>query len=396
MVGLVAAASIPFLHWTGSSFKNDFLLALYQMGSLYCFLRYREQLRDHWIYLGVFLLASSFGVKHTAAFGGVPLGLLYLTVTWRRPRLLAICFVVGLTFGFHWHARTYQLTGNPLYPRSADDAGERVLPRRGSRRPTAILYLTYPWMTHFEGGKSFESPSENPCGFFLVLFAPLALWVRRKQWNAAEMICVFTVFGHLAYLGYVWLIIRYALVPFCILAMLTTSRMMSFYESSGRLVKGSLLGALAYSFLFALLPTMITEINAPQLLYFTGRLDREQYLAKTMRYQPSIRYLWENVPHDAVILSINNAARGYAPSPGRFHFVAAKGRTQSVVRTTTWYMAEHHYDYAVVPTMMGLNFREMIADRYEAEPEHTDPEYTVFRLRGVSDTVDGQASAKPG
>ena len=396
VMGLVAAASIPFLHWTGSSFKNDFLLALYQMGSLYCFLRNREQRRDHWIYIGVFLLASSFGVKHTAVFGAIPLGLLYLTITWRRPRLLAICFLIGLTFGFHWHARTYQLTGNPLYPRAAKDAGERVLPRQGARRSTAVLYLTYPWVIHFQGKKSFESPSDNPCGIFLVLFAPVALWVRRKRWNAAELICVFAVLLHLAYLGYVWLIIRYALVPFCILAMLTANRLMNFYESSGRLVKGSLLGAVAYSFLFALLPTMITEINSPQLLYFAGRLDGEQYLEKTMRYQPSIRYLWDSVPHDAVILSINNSARGYAPSPSRFHFVAARGRTQNVVRTTYSYMSKYDYDYAVVPTMMSRIFREMVADRYEAEAEHTDPEYTVFRLRGIADTEDGQVSATPG
>jgi len=396
VVGLVAAASIPFLHWTGSSFKNDFLLALYQMGSLYCFLRYRDERRGHWIYVGVFLLASSFGVKHTAVFGAVPLGLLYLTVTWRRPRLLAICFLIGLTFGFHWHARTYQLTGNPLYPRAAKDAGQRVLPRRGARRSTAVLYLTYPWVVHFDGEKTFESPSNNPCGVFLVLFAPMALWIRRRGWNTAELVCLFAVLLHLAYLGYVWLIIRYALVPFCILAMLTASRLMSFYESSGRIVKGSLLGAVAYSFLFALLPTMITEINAPQFLYFAGRLDRDQYLEKTMRYQPSIRYLRESVPHDAVILSINNAARGYAPSPGRFHFVAAKGRTQSVVRTTNSYMDNYQYDYAVVPTMMSRSFRGMVADRYEAEAEHTDSEYTVFRLRVITGTEDRQATTTPG
>jgi hypothetical protein len=46
--------------------------------------------------------------------------------------------------------------------------------------------------------------------------------------------------------------------------------------------------------------------------------------------------------------------------------------------------------------MMSRTFREMVADRYEAEAEHTDPEYTVFRLRGIADTEDGQVSATPG
>ena len=381
LIGVVAAAAIPFLHWTGGSFKNDFVLVLYQLGALYCFLCHREERRDHWIYVGVFLLASSFGVKHTAVFGAVPLGLLYLTATWRRPRLLAMCLLIGITFGFHWHARTYQLTGNPLYPRAAADAGATVEPRRGDRPPPYLLYLMYPWVTHFKGIQTFESPSNNPCGIFLVLFAPLFLWVRRAKWSGAELICVFAVLVHFAYLGYVWLIIRYAIVPFCILAVLTASRLTAFYESAGRFIKGSLLAALAYSFLFALLPTMISEINAPQLLYFAGRLDREQYLRQTLTYYPSIEYLWANVPHDAWILSVNNAARGYSPSPGRFHFASAKGRTADVIGTTTGYLAERDYDYAVIPTMMTRRFEELIAERYEPQREHTDDEYTVFRLR---------------
>ncbi|MDA1312996.1 MAG: glycosyltransferase family 39 protein [Acidobacteria bacterium] len=381
VMGVVAAATIPFLHWTGGSFKNDFMLVLYQLGALHCFLRYREERADHWIYVGVFLLASSFGVKHTAVFGAAPLGLLYLTIVWRRPRLLAMCLLIGVTFGFYWHARTYQLTGNPLYPRVADDAGKTVSPRRGDRPPAHLLYLMYPWVTHFKGVQTFESPSNNPCGIFLVLFGPLFLWVRRKKWSGTELICVFAVVVHLAYLGYVWLIVRYAIVPFCILAVLTASRLTAFYESAGRLIKGSLLAAVAYSFLFALLPAMISEINAPQLLYFAGRLDREQYLRQTLTYYTSIEYLWANVPQDALILSVNNAARGYSPSPGRFHFATAKGRNSDIIGTTAGYLAERDYDYAVIPTMMNARFQELIAERYQPEREYADDEYTVFRLR---------------
>ena len=398
--GVVAAATIPFLHWSGSSFKNDALLALYQLGALYCFVRNRQERRDHWIYVGVFLLASSFGVKHTAVFGAVGLGLLYLTVTWRRPRLLAICFLIGLTFGFHWHARTYQITGNPLYPRQAEDAGSKVPPRRGRRPPPYALYLSYPWVTHFKGIQSFESPSNNPCGIFLVLFVPLFLLVRRRRWNVPELICVFAAFTHFLYLGYVWLIIRYAIVPFCILAVLTSGRLVSFYESSGRLVKGALLAATAYSFLFALLPTMISEINGPQLSYFAGRIDRESYLRQTLAFYPSIRYLADNAPHEALVLSINNSARGYAPSPGRFHFVGAYRNRDHAMLTAQRSMSEWDYDYAVVPTMGAGRIQELMAVRYESEQEHRDQEYTVLRLSKLdaeqTDTVQPDAASAPG
>ncbi len=381
IAGVVFAATVPFLHWTGSSFKNDFPLVLYQLGSLYCFIRNRDEEGNHWIYVGVFLLASGFGVKHTAAFGAVPLGVLYLSATWKKPRLLLICFVIGLVFGFHWHARTFQLTGNPLHPAAAANAAVKLPPMKGTRPSMLTLYLGYPWIVHFEGTRSFESPSNNPCGVFLVLFLPAWIWARRKRWEAAELICLFAVAVHLVYLGYVWLILRYAMAPFMILVILTVARLMAFYQSSGRLVKGTLLGAMVYSLLFALLPSMIVEINGPQFFYFAGRLDREQYLRTTVSYYPSIRYLNENAPRDALVLSLNNAARGYSSSPGRFHFVSAHKGIRPAVEAAKLKLARIEFDYAVVPTMMARRFSELISISHSVEEQYADQHYTVFALR---------------
>jgi hypothetical protein len=380
VAGVIFAATLPFLHWTGSSFKNDFPLVLYQLGSLYCFIRNRDEEGDHWIYAGVFLLASSFGVKHTAAFGAVPLGLLHLSVTWRRPRLLLICFVIGLTFGFHWHARTYQLTGNALYPAAASNAAVKLPPMDGERPSILTLYLAYPWVVHFEGRRSFESPSNNPCGIFLVLFVPAWLWVRRKKRNAVELICLFAVAIHFFYLGWVWLILRYAIVPFMILVVLTMGRLSAFYESSGRLVRGSLLGAMVYGLIFALLPSMIVEINGPQLRYFAKRLDREQYLSTTVGYYPSIQYLRDNVPPDSMILSLNNAGRGFAPSPGRFHFISAHRGVRIAVDEAKAKLRRIDYDYTVVPTGMAPRFKDLMSNGYSIEQRHADPAYTVFAI----------------
>ena len=380
VAGVIFALAVPFLHWTGGSFKNDFPLVLYQLGSLYCFLRNRDEEGDHWIYAGVFLLASSFGVKHTAAFGAVPLGLLYLSATWRRPRLLSICFVIGLVLGFHWHARTYQLTGNALYPATASNATVTLPPMHGTRPSVLMLYLGYPWVVHFEGTRSFESPSNNPCGIFLVMFIPAWLWVRRKKRNAAELICFFFVAIQLLYLGWVWLILRYAILPFMILVVLTMGRLSAFYESSGRIVRGSLLGAMAYCLIFALLPSMIVEINGPQLLYFAKRIDREQYLSTTVGYYPSIQYIRDNLPHDSMILSLNNAGRGFAPSPGRFHFISAHRGVRLAVDKTKAKLRRIDYDYTVVPTMMAPRFEDLMSSEYSIEQRHADRDYTVFAI----------------
>ncbi len=39
--GVVFAASLPFLHWTGSVAKNDLAMALFELAALYCYLRWR-------------------------------------------------------------------------------------------------------------------------------------------------------------------------------------------------------------------------------------------------------------------------------------------------------------------------------------------------------------------
>jgi hypothetical protein len=125
---------------------------------------------------------------------------------------------------------------------------------------------------------------------------------------------------------------------------------------------------------------MIVEINGPQLSYFAGRLDREQYLRTAVAYYPSIRYLHENAPRDALILSLNNAARAYAPSPGRFHFISAHWGIRPAVDAARLKMARIDYDYAVVPTMMAPRFAEMISLHYPLQERYSDPHYTVFAI----------------
>ena len=381
IAGVLLAGMIPFLHWTGSSFKNDFAVFLFQIGSLFCYLRSREEVGQRWLYVGVFLLASSLGVKHTACFGAVPLGLLYLYASWRKPRLLATLFCLGLFFGFYWHARTYVITGNPFYPASVKNAAPELPSMKGRRPPVWLLYLQYPWITHFEGTKCFESPSNNPSGMFLVFFVPVWLLVRRKERHRGERICLFFVLVYLLYLGYVWLIIRYAIATFIILFFLTAARLSHFHETSGKWTRGLIEGALAYSMMFAMLPSMITEINGPQLRYFAGQIDRHQYLTETVRYYPSIDYLERNVEPDSLVLSLDNAARGYAPNPAQFHFISCKGGIKRCTANARQFLARYEYDFVVLPTVFTGRFKELMRDSYETQQGHQDEGYSVYRIK---------------
>ena len=381
VAGLLAAGAIPFLHWTGSSFKNDFAMVLFQLGSLYCYLRGREEKHRRWLYIGVFLLASSFGVKHVAVFGAIPLGLLYLHASWRRPRFLVGLVAIGLLFGFYWHARTFLLTGNPLYPSSAGSAAEEVASMDGTRPPLWKLFLTYPWITHFDGTQTFESPSSNPCGIFLVLFVPMWLLMRRESRQKEERLCLLFVLIYLIYLGYVWMIIRYGINPFILLFIFTAARLFSFHQQSGKTVRLSIEAAMVYSMTFAMLMTMIIEINAPQLRYFASQIDRDQYLLEAARYYPSIHHLHTQVKPDSLVLSLDNAAQGYSPDPARFHFVSCHEGLPRAIPIAHDYLASQDYDFIVLPTYFTKRLPEILTEEYVAERSYEDEYFSVYRIK---------------
>ncbi len=382
VVGALLAGTVPFIHWTGSSFKNDSVLALFQLGALYACLRGRASGNQRWFHAGVFLLAASFGVKHTALFGAIPLGLLFLSAVWRRPRLLGTLVLIGLLFGFGWHARTYLLKGSPVYP-----AGTRAITKQfppiqgGSRPPLWKLYTLYPWITHFNGTRCFETPSENPCGIFLVLFLPMWLFVRRRKRRLEETACWFFLVVYLAYLGYIWLILRYGIIPFMLLIIFAAARLHSFHENSGRWVRLSIHGALAYSLMFAMLMSMIIEINGPQLYYFAGKISKQEYLIRTVASYPSVDFLSRNAPAEAAVLGMMNRARGYLVNPKRFNIqIPNWHRRHRMLDVTAQRLAERRYEYLVLPAPARKGFETSLAEKYDAELLHHDKAFLVYRL----------------
>src|SRR5271166_5117446 len=130
--------------------------------------------------LGGLLLGASFGIKHTAVFGAVPLALLFVAPLYRKPRgvwLAALFFLFVVAFGFFWHVRTYLLTGDPLYPRTAEEA---ITPRQARFTRMARLQrrLMNPWLVQFNDMRiGFESPLRSPMGILLLTCAPLALLI---------------------------------------------------------------------------------------------------------------------------------------------------------------------------------------------------------------------------
>jgi hypothetical protein len=335
VLGAAAAATLPFAHWTGAVLKNDYPLAFFELAALYTVLRARRIRKQSaltggnetptaWILATAFFLGLSFGVKHVALFGAIPLGLLLLDEIRRRRGALRLACFAALIFassGMFWHARTYLLTGSPIYPARSSDVSRTVRALDGTQPARWIMLALTPWIAHFDGHKVMESPTANPLGFFLVFFIPAWAIARRRERSPAERACLFFVAIYYLYWAYIGSVLRYALAPALILAVLTAGRAAAIERNAGRALRLTLAAAFGYSLAFALLPSMILEVNAYQFPYFAGKLDRASYLRAVLADYGAIEFLNRQAAPDQQILAVNNCASAYADDPARFRCV---------------------------------------------------------------------------
>lgn len=319
VLGAAAGLTLPFAHWVGAISKNDFPLALFQLGALYCVLRARQGGAGRWLILGSAMLGLSFGVKHTALFLCIPLGLLMLWELRRavKPFRLAVGMAaIFFSAGFFWHARTYAMTGNPLFPATAD-RGTLTVPAIDGTQPSRwTVHIQYPWYLHFDGIKVMEGPTNSPAGFFLLFFGPL-WWMVRSRRSAAEGAVLFALLVFYLYWAYIWGVLRYGLAPALLLCALIGGRLAALSRASVWLDRLTA-GGLAYCLAFALLPVLMLEVNAPQLAYLAGRLDRDAYLREAMADYGAIEFLNERRQPDDRVVAVNNCSAAYAADPARF------------------------------------------------------------------------------
>lgn len=292
VLGLLVVATVPFLHRTGVIVKNDPLLFLFQLSSLLAWMRARDEKDDRWLWAATVFLALSLGVKHTSIFGAIPLGLMLLWSTWRRPKLLAGLMAVGVVVGGLWFLRAYRETGNPVYPLGARVASTQWQSKGVFERPPLWqVYALYPWSVHYAGNSTYGSPSDNPVGMAIPLFLVGWLLVRRRKPNRNEFAVLLFCGIYYIYWGYIWGIVRYFMGPLLLLIVLTVARARGYWDSAGIWPRRFGLGALTWSFVFAVPPTMMFEINAPQLQYLSGRIDREEFLTKAVSGYRALRQI---------------------------------------------------------------------------------------------------------
>jgi len=384
VIGVIVAAAIPFVHRTGSVVKNDLAMAFFQLAALSCYLSWRRDGNFRWIYLGAFLLATSFGVKHSAIFGALPLLLLGAQAASRQSRpvraLGYICLIL-LVSGAFWHTRTFVLTGNPTYPEGL----ERAIDVFNADDPNTAMhnltrYLKIPWRALFGGGKLFEHIIPVPMGIYFALFTPLALWpwvrpAHRERWVAGFFVLVATFY---------WMsemsTLRYGIAPLILCPLLISPRLVELWHGAKTPLRAFVLLLLVYSFVFSWSATMIIENDGPQLRYLAGEIDKRTYLKAVLPPYAAVEAVGDVAGPGDEVLAVDGCAAIYFPESWRFHCRRLR-RGKNVGLQVDGWLAERSYLFIIVPSRLDVT-GELAT--FQAVELYRDSHYTAYRLEPPS------------
>jgi hypothetical protein len=376
--GTVCAATMPFAHWAGSNSKDDAAMFFFQAASLYAFLRWVKTRERGWIPAGAALLGATFAIKHTALFGAVPLACLYVYALARScatPRKWLLCGVLFAVSGLYWDARTFVLTGNPLYPGTVAQSVTVGIASPGNTAIRRLVrYAQVVWQIQFGGQAVFESPLYNPAGIAPIVFLPLAFLVARRR-DGARRACLFFAATYLTY----WLAtsgaIRYALLPFCLLTALLAGNLATFYDQVRiRAVRASLVCAFAGVLLLSVLGIAIIEINGPMLALLTRRIDGAAYLRAVLPGYGAVVWLNGNREAGAAV-AVQDFARAYAPDPGVFFTPSLDYPDLKRI------VVEHAASFVILPEgVAGVGIQEYLPASWDATLAYGDAHFAVYRI----------------
>lgn len=392
VLAVVAGMCVPFVHWSGSVVKVDLAVPLFQLASLYCFIRGLRAKNVNWLLVGLAFLALSAGAKLTAIYGAVPLGLLHIYFFFRlvtervrfRPAQIAALVVLVVVIAPFWQVRNYIAIGNPWYPMRSDLMTKNSPPLEGVRPGPIEAYFQYPWITHFRGRMSFEGASNNPAGVFLVLFAPVWLLMRRRRASFAERTCLFFAVLSYLYWGHMWAFLRYGIPMFLVVYCLTAGRVVEFSRRGGKGIQIGVSVGLLFSLLFSATVTARYEINLPQLKYLAGLISKRQFLVEANKDFPSVDKLNQVAEPGERTFSVDNLAVLYAPDPGLFTYAHSMIGTQWADRVQPRILkrlAERDYRYLILPARAAESFQPALSELYEMELLHEDERYLLFRIQ---------------
>lgn len=318
--GLGAAAlflTIPLVMWDGTVGNTDMGATFFVASGITAVFEFLRRGGMGWLLAAGSLLGTATAIKYAAPAVFVPLALVLLIEAARRRtlrRLVPGCLFLLLGFmvtAGPWLARTAVLTGNPVFPAFNDAFASPYWPTAWpagtpvQRFPwTVTQTLRIPWLLTFDSARLGEVP-QGAMGTFPLLWLPLLA----TRWSeipregryllliaAGHFVSVFSFTQNPRYQLLTWLLVATVLG-----GVVGTNRPPGGRKggAAGILTVAIVLAGLAYSFVSwqSFFPARAS------FDYLSGRIDREQFLQRTVPAMEMFPYLQNLVPRDGKILT---------------------------------------------------------------------------------------------
>jgi hypothetical protein len=329
----------------------------------------------------VLFLACGFATKDLALLGAIPLGTVFLHAAWRQPRRLRAFASLAMIFAviaLLWNVRRFALTGNPIFPLAPGKSMVPGWPPDPSLSGTTLRMLRLAWDLHFHGHDFSETVLIAPLGIAFVVFWPV--WLFTGRLRSGERLCLGFAVTAFLFWGLLSPLVRYAVAPLAVLALLTGVRLARFWRESPGFIRASLGAACLWVLIPAVCASMIIEINAPQIRYVAGRIGRDEYLSQATITFPSLAWLRDHTTSGEGILGLENCSDIYAPPFPRYRSTCAfrpwtAPEVENELRTAQfeWLLAppgDQEADLSAV-RMIGRRALEM----------YRDPNFVIYRLQ---------------
>jgi hypothetical protein len=308
-----------------------------------------------------------------AILGAVPLSLVFLPAAWRQPRrwrAIASLAMIFAIVALVWNARRLALTGNPVFPLATGTPVFPGWPPDPSWSGNILRILRLPWDLHFRGRDFSETVLIAPLGIAFAAFWPVWLFTRRP--NRSERLCLW--FAIASFLLWAWSSppVRYALPALTLFALFTGVRIARFWQAS-RLITRASLGAIAlWVMTTAICAILIVEINAPQLRYVAGSIDRDSYLSQALTSYRSLLWLRDHTTRAERILGLENCSDVYAPPFPQYRSICAFQPWSAA--DIDGRLSQAHFDFLVIPA----SHRAPVPGAVEV---FRDSNFAVYRLK---------------
>jgi hypothetical protein len=126
---------------------------------------------------------------------------------------------------------------------------------------------------------------------------------------------------------------------------------------------------------------IVLNVTVPQVLWFAGRLDRNEYLRRALITYPVLDELRKHTRPGDLVFSLDNCSIAYAPEPENFH-CGFDLDFQKQPALAAGVLTSRDHRYAILPLEpLGEQIRTHLHPKMQFEQLYDDEYFGLYRIR---------------